>query len=76
MNNDNKTDNFYTKKVKVGKYWDAYVIDDKSSIQFVKAKFEQVFTKQSTEKQYNLLILDEDTSKLNINDYYNFYNCI
>ncbi len=73
MNNDNKVDNFYTKEVKVGKYWDAYMIDDRSSIQFGDAKFEQVFTQQSTERQYTLLILDEDADKLNINDYYNFY---
>ncbi|WP_338966489.1 MULTISPECIES: hypothetical protein [unclassified Spiroplasma] len=73
MNNDNKADNFYTKEVKVGKYWDAYMIDDRSSIQFDEAKFEQVFTQQSTERQYTLLILDEDAEKLNINDYYNFY---
>ncbi|WP_425378313.1 hypothetical protein [Spiroplasma endosymbiont of Polydrusus pterygomalis] len=73
INNDNKADNFYTKEVKVGKYWDAYMIDDRSSIQFGEAKFEQVFTQQSTERQYTLLILDEDASKLNINDYYNFY---
>ncbi len=73
MNNDNKADNFYTKEVKVGKYWDAYMIDDRSSIQFGEAKFEQVFTQQSTERQYTLLILDEDADKLNINDYYNFY---
>ncbi|WP_374695857.1 hypothetical protein [Spiroplasma endosymbiont of Polydrusus formosus] len=39
MNNDNKADNFYTKEVKVGKYWDDYMVDDRSSIQFVKAKF-------------------------------------
>ncbi len=73
INNDNKADNFYTKEVKVGKYWDAYMIDDRSSIQFGEAKFEQVFTQQSTERQYTLLILDEDVNKLNINDYYNFY---
>ncbi|WP_425380107.1 hypothetical protein [Spiroplasma endosymbiont of Stenodema calcarata] len=73
INNDNKADNFYTKEVKVGKYWDAYMIDDRSSIQFGEAKFEQVFTQQSTERQYTLLILDEDAEKLNINDYYNFY---
>ncbi|QIA73400.1 hypothetical protein GL982_07175 [Spiroplasma citri] len=73
INNDNKADNFYTKEVKVGKYWDAYMIDDRSSIQFGDAKFEQVFTQQSTERQYTLLILDEDAEKLNINDYYNFY---
>ncbi|UZQ30667.1 MAG: hypothetical protein OHM56_03810 [Spiroplasma phoeniceum] len=73
INNDNKADNFYTKEVKVGKYWDAYMIDDRSSIQFGDAKFEQVFTQQSTERQYTLLILDEDVNKLNINDYYNFY---
>ncbi|RUP76149.1 hypothetical protein D6D54_06980 [Spiroplasma poulsonii] len=73
MNNDNKADNFYTKEVKVGKYWYAYMIDDRSSIQFGEAKFEQVFTQQSTERQYTLLILDEDAEKLNINDYYNFY---
>ncbi|WP_425378578.1 hypothetical protein [Spiroplasma endosymbiont of Polydrusus pterygomalis] len=73
INNDNKADNFYTKEVKVGKHWDAYMIDDRSSIQFGEAKFEQVFTQQSTERQYTLLILDEDASKLNINDYYNFY---
>jgi len=73
INNDNKADNFYTKEVKVGKYWDAYMIDDRSSIQFGEAKFEQVFTQQSTERQYTLLILDEDEDKLNINDYYNFY---
>ncbi|WP_425377878.1 hypothetical protein [Spiroplasma endosymbiont of Polydrusus pterygomalis] len=72
-NNDNEADNFYTKEVKVGKYWDAYMIDDRSSIQFGEAKFEQVFTQQSTERQYTLLILDEDADKLNINDYYNFY---
>ncbi len=73
INNDNKADNFYTKEVKVGKHWDAYMIDDKSSIQFGEVKFEQVFTQQSTERQYTLLILDEDVNKLNINDYYNFY---
>ncbi|ALA97357.1 P123 [Spiroplasma kunkelii CR2-3x] len=73
INNDNKADNFYTKEVKVGKYWDAYMVDDRSSIQFGEAKFEQVFTQQSTERQYTLLILDEDAQKLNINDYYNFY---
>ncbi|KAF0852118.1 hypothetical protein [Spiroplasma poulsonii] len=73
MNNDNRADNFYTKEVRVGKYWDAYMIDDRSSIQFGEAKFEQVFTQQSTERQYTLLILDEDADKLNINDYYNFY---
>ncbi len=73
INNENKADNFYTKEVKVGKYWDAYMIDDRSSIQFGEAKFEQVFTQQSTERQYTLLILDEDADKLNINDYYNFY---
>ncbi len=73
INNENKADNFYTKEVKVGKYWDAYMIDDRSSIQFGEAKFEQVFTQQSTERQYTLLILDEDVNKLNINDYYNFY---
>ncbi|WP_338955195.1 hypothetical protein [Spiroplasma endosymbiont of Polydrusus cervinus] len=73
INNDNKADNFYTKEVKVGKYWDVYMIDDRSSIQFGEAKFEQVFTQQSTERQYTLLILDEDVNKLNINDYYNFY---
>ncbi len=73
INNDNKADNYYTKEVKVGKYWDAYMIDDKSSIQFGEAKFEQVFTQQSTERQYTLLILDEYADKLNINDYYNFY---
>ncbi|WP_425377648.1 hypothetical protein [Spiroplasma endosymbiont of Polydrusus pterygomalis] len=73
INNDNKADNFYTKEVKVGKHWDAYMIDDRSSIQFGEAKFEQVFTQQSTERQYTLLILDEDADKLNINDYYNFY---
>ncbi len=73
LNNDNKADNFYTKEVKVGKYWNAYMIDDRSSIQFGEAKFEQVFTQQSTERQYTLLILDEDVNKLNINDYYNFY---
>ncbi|WP_419333898.1 hypothetical protein [Spiroplasma endosymbiont of Sarcophaga variegata] len=71
--NDNKADNFYTKEVKVGKYWDAYMVDDVSSIKFGDAKFEQVFTQQSTERQYTLLILDEDITKLNINDYYNFY---
>ncbi|UZQ30617.1 MAG: hypothetical protein OHM56_03540 [Spiroplasma phoeniceum] len=49
------------------------MIDDRSSIQFGDAKFEQVFTQQSTERQYTLLILDEDVNKLNINDYYNFY---
>ncbi|WP_338992572.1 hypothetical protein [Spiroplasma endosymbiont of Seladonia tumulorum] len=73
INNDNKADNFYTKEVKVGKYWDAYMVDDVSSIKFGDAKFEQVFTQQSTERQYTLLILDEDITKLNINDYYNFY---
>lgn len=73
INNDNKADNYYTKEVKIGKYWDAYMIDDRSSIQFGEAKFEQVFTQQSTERQYTLLILDEDADKLNINDYYNFY---
>ncbi|MBW3058564.1 MAG: hypothetical protein CXB60_05570 [Spiroplasma poulsonii] len=73
INNDNKADNFYTKEVKVGKHWDSYMIDDRSSIQFGEAKFEQVFTQQSTERQYTLLILDEDVNKLNINDYYNFY---
>ncbi len=73
INNDNKADNFYTKEVKVGKYWDAYMIYDRSSIQFGEAKFEKVFTQQSTERQYTLLILDEDADKLNINDYYNFY---
>ncbi|WP_374696705.1 hypothetical protein [Spiroplasma endosymbiont of Polydrusus formosus] len=71
LNNYNKNDNYYTKEVKVGKYWDAYIIDDRSSVQFVKAKFEQVFTQQSTERQYTLLNLDEDASKLNINDYLN-----
>ncbi|WP_348736470.1 hypothetical protein [Spiroplasma endosymbiont of Ammophila pubescens] len=73
INNDNKADNFYTKEVKVGKYWDAYMVDDVSSIKFGDAKFEQIFTQQSTERQYTLLILDEDITKLNINDYYNFY---
>ncbi|WP_338990213.1 hypothetical protein [Spiroplasma endosymbiont of Seladonia tumulorum] len=73
INNDNKSDNFYTKEVKVGKYWNAYMVDDRSSIQFGDAKFEQVFTQQSTERQYTLLILDEDITKININDYYNFY---
>ncbi|WP_424525589.1 hypothetical protein [Spiroplasma endosymbiont of Glossina fuscipes fuscipes] len=73
INNDNKADNFYTKEVKVGKYWDAYMVDDVSSIKFGDAKFEQVFTQQSTERQYTLLILEEDAEKLNINDYYNFY---
>ncbi|AHF61006.1 hypothetical protein P344_03430 [Spiroplasma mirum ATCC 29335] len=73
INNDNKADNFYTKEVKVGKYWDAYIIDDTSYIQFGEAKFEQIFTQQSTERQYTLLILDEDINRLNINDYYNFY---
>ncbi len=34
INNGNKADNFYTKEVKVGKHWDAYMIDDRSSIQF------------------------------------------
>ncbi len=32
INNDNKADNFCTKEVKVGKYWDAYMIYDRSSI--------------------------------------------
>ncbi len=36
--NNNKADNFYTKEVKVGKHWDAYMIDYRSSIQFCKAK--------------------------------------
>ncbi|PWF96931.1 hypothetical protein SMSE_23780 [Spiroplasma poulsonii] len=36
MNNDNKADNFYTKKLS-WKYWDAYMIDDRSSIQFGEA---------------------------------------
>ncbi len=76
INNDNKVDNFYTKEVKVGEYWDAYMIDDRSSIQFGEAKFEQVFTHQSTERQYTLLILDKYADKLNINDYYNFLYCI
>ncbi len=40
INNDNKVDNFYTKEVKVGEYWDAHMIDDRSSIQFDEAKFE------------------------------------
>ncbi len=72
-NHYNEADNFYTKEVEVGKYWDTYMIDDRSSIQFREAKFEQVFTQQSTERQYTLLILDDDANKLNINDYYNFY---
>ncbi len=72
INNDNKVDNFYTKEVKVGEYWDAYMIDDRSSIQFGEAKFEQVFTHQSTERQYTLLILYKYADKLNINDYYIF----
>jgi hypothetical protein len=49
------------------------MIDDRSSIQFGEAKFEQLFTQQLTERQYTLLILDEYAYKLNINDYYNFY---
>ncbi len=40
INNDNKADNFYTKEVKVGKYWDSYMIDDRSLIQFGELKFE------------------------------------
>ncbi len=49
------------------------MIDDRSSIQFGEAKFEQVFTQQSIKRQYTLLILDEYADKLNINNYYNFY---
>ncbi len=49
------------------------MVDDLSFIKFGYDKFEQLFTKQSTERQYTLLILDKDITKLNINGYYNFY---
>ncbi|WP_425376794.1 hypothetical protein [Spiroplasma endosymbiont of Aleiodes alternator] len=63
-------DEFYTKKYKIGDYWNAYLIDDTSGVDFSNLPNNQIFKTVQTKRQYTLVMFEEH---ITIDDYLQFF---
>ncbi len=63
---------FYTKQYKIGDYWNAYLIDDTSGVDFSNLPNNQIFKTVQTKRQYTLVMFEEH---ITIDDYLQFF-CI
>ncbi|WP_425377156.1 hypothetical protein [Spiroplasma endosymbiont of Aleiodes alternator] len=52
-------DEFYTKQYKIGDYWNAYLIDDTSGVDFSNLPNNQIFKTVQTKRQYTLVMFEE-----------------
>ncbi len=66
----NGQDEFYTKKYKIGDYWNAYLIDDTSGVDFSNLPNNQIFKTVQTKRQYTLVMFEEH---ITIDDYLQFF---
>ncbi|BDT04606.1 hypothetical protein [Spiroplasma ixodetis] len=63
-------DEFYTKQYKIGDYWNAYLIDDTSGVDFSNLPNNQIFKTVQTKRQYTLVMFEEH---ITIDDYLQFF---
>ncbi len=63
-------DEFYTKQYKIGDYWNAYLIDDTSGVDFNNLPNNQIFKTVQTKRQYTLVMFEEH---ITIDDYLQFF---
>ncbi len=63
-------DEFYTKEYKIGDYWNAYLIDDTSGVDFSNLPNNQIFKTVQTKRQYTLVMFEEH---ITIDDYLQFF---
>ncbi len=61
---------FYTKQYKIGDYWNAYLIDDTSGVDFSNLPNNQIFKTVQTKRQYTLVMFEEH---ITIDDYLQFF---
>ncbi|WP_342267080.1 hypothetical protein [Spiroplasma endosymbiont of Villa modesta] len=66
----NGQDEFYTKQYKIGDYWNAYLIDDTSGVDFSNLPNNQIFKTVQTKRQYTLVMFEEH---ITIDDYLQFF---
>ncbi len=66
----NGQDEFYTKQYKIGDYWNAYLIDDTSGVDFSNLPNSQIFKTVQTKRQYTLVMFEEH---ITIDDYLQFF---
>lgn len=65
-----KQDQFYTKKYQVGDYWNAFLIDDNSGVDFGSLSSNELFKTIGTTRQYTLVMFEEH---ITIDDYLQFF---
>lgn len=63
-------DQFYTKQYKIGDYWNAYLIDDTSGVNFDNLKQDNLFKTISTSRQYTLVMFE---NQITVDDYLQFF---
>ncbi len=63
-------DEFYKKEYKIGDYWNAYLIDDTSGVDFSNLPNNQIFKTVQTKRQYTLVMFEEH---ITIDDYLQFF---
>ncbi|WP_342275946.1 hypothetical protein [Spiroplasma endosymbiont of Nebria brevicollis] len=63
-------DQYYTKQYKIGDYWNAYLIDDTSGVDFGGLPNNQLFKTISTTRQYILVMFEE---QITVDDYLQFF---
>ncbi len=63
-------DQYYTKQYKIGDYWNAYLIDDTSGVDFSNLPNNQIFKTVQTKRQYTLVMFEEH---ITIDDYLQFF---
>ncbi|WP_342275903.1 hypothetical protein [Spiroplasma endosymbiont of Nebria brevicollis] len=63
-------DQYYTKQYKIGDYWNAYLIDDTSGVDFGSLPNNQLFKTISTTRQYILVMFEE---QITVDDYLQFF---
>lgn len=63
-------DQYYTKQYKIGDYWNAYLIDDTSGVDFGGLPNNTLFKTISTTRQYTLVMFEE---QITVDDYLQFF---
>ncbi|WP_339048998.1 hypothetical protein [Spiroplasma endosymbiont of Colias croceus] len=63
-------DEFYTKKYKIGDYWNAYLVEDISGVDFGSLSSNTIFKTISTTRQYTLIVFEE---KITVDDYLQYF---
>ncbi|WP_375318093.1 hypothetical protein [Spiroplasma endosymbiont of Virgichneumon dumeticola] len=61
---------YYTKQYKIGDYWNAYLIDDTSGVDFGGLPNNSLFKTISTTRQYTLVMFEE---QITVDDYLQFF---